>query len=124
MLYTDAPISSWWEYSEGGGLAGKILSMKLRRASSSVFYPFRYVVKYSERNSFNRTIRIMKKSGLITYDRIFGTSALTEKGKGLAIKLDKEMRKSVEDFSLVSQVVEELKREAREKEESERRSCR
>jgi Mn-dependent DtxR family transcriptional regulator len=66
-----------------------------------------------------RTLYIMRESGLIKHEP-YDAATLTEKGKSLAVKFDKEMRKFVEDFSLVSKMAEELKQK-RAQEESESR---
>lgn len=115
MLYADAPVE-WWNYFKGTGAPARLFNMKLERKSSMYFYPFAYVVTRSERNSFDRTLKIMRESGLITLDEPYGDHTLTEKGKTLAIKFDKEMRKSVEDFSLVSKIAEELKQKRAQEE--------
>jgi hypothetical protein len=56
-----------------------------------------------QRSTFNRTIHIMRKQGLVTYIQIpdWFDIRLTEKGKDLAIILEKEARKYIEDFSFL-----------------------
>jgi len=52
------------------------------------------------RSTFNRTIGIMFKQGLISRDVVYDIT-LTEKGRKTAVILEKEARKYIEDFSFL-----------------------
>jgi len=91
-----------WYYSEQA--AAEILGLKQEYMGRQ----FPRDPQGTVRDSFNRTLRIMVKQGLITTDAR-GRSSLTGKGKKLALKVDKEVRQYLRDFSFL------LKRSSRKK---------
>jgi len=64
---------------------------------------FEYYFKASTtlRSTFRRTIRIMLRQGLVSYETDFYDITLTEKGRKTAVILEKEAREYIEDFSFL-----------------------
>jgi hypothetical protein len=98
LLNSDEPVQwyfSHWGIPSPDSAAARILGV-IRYAHAVHLH-----VTRSQVNSFNRTLGIMAKQGLITNDRATGRSSLTDKGKKLALKFDNEVRQYLKDFSFL-----------------------
>jgi hypothetical protein len=58
-------------------------------------------LRRSAKESFNRTLRIMRKHGLISEVRYWQEIHLTEKGTKIALKLQKRVYNYIRDFSFL-----------------------
>jgi DNA mismatch repair ATPase MutS len=96
---------------------GKLSNLKPYGSYRNPPWNTHYEPSKSQMNSYGRTIRTMKKLKLIIDDPIQGVSSLTEKGRLLGAKIDREAKSVIEDFSPLPQVANDLIRIKREKKE-------
>jgi hypothetical protein len=96
---------------------GKLSDLKPHGSYRNPPWYTHYEPSESQKNSYGRTIRTMKKLKLITYDPMQGVSSLTEKGRLVGAKIDREAKSVIEDFSPLPQVANDLIRIKREEEE-------